>query len=308
MSQVEEHKFADLNMIYGRLLYAAATGGSVVIAEALMVWGARLNPGTRCMSDALSRAIHRGNLGVASVLCEHGALSSVPGVYLEGFTTQSQYRTPDILTMRITDQPSRLEASPVALMAPGESEWSLANMFGNCADFDPTNLPSPVDYMAGLTGWDVNVAIDDFTIAFSRPHRTMRSGVMVIDRHTGESFLNHTLAKTQETYVLNEAIQDAEDGGSMKLHVLTVKVLPTQKIESSLAVITDYKAAYGRLPKLDITPFNLTSSVSPDLTKRLLDLGYNIYEHNRPTWIFQGPFSMQRPIPSLADERLDLSW
>ena len=308
MSQLEEHKFADLNMIYGRLLYAAATGGSVVIAEALMVWGARLNPGTRCMSDALSRAIHRGNLGVASVLCEHGALSSVPGVYLEGYTTQSQYRTPDILTMRITDQPSRLEASPVALMAPGESEWSLANIFGNCADFDPTNLPSPVDYMAGLTGWDVNVAIDDFTIAFSRPHRTMRSGVMVIDRHTGESILNHIHTKTQETYVLNEAIEDAEDGGSMRLHVLTVKVLPTQKIESSLAVITDYKAAYGRLPKLDITPFNLTSSVSPDLTKRLLDLGYTIYEHNRPTWIFQGPFSMERPIPSLADEESDLSW
>ena len=308
MSQLEEHKFADLSTIYGRLLYAAATGGSVVIAEALMVWGARLNPDTHYMSNALSRAIYRGNIGVASVFCEHGALSRVPGVYLEGFMTQSQYRTPDILTTRIAGKPSRLEASPVALMASVEPEFIPGGLFVKCADFNPTNLPSPVDHMAGLTGWDANVAIDDFAIAFSRPHRTVRSGVMVVDRHTGEAFSQHIHAKWRKTYVLNEAICDAEDGGSIKLPVLTVKLLPTREIESSLAVIMDYKAAYGRLPKLDITPFNLTSSVSPDLTKRLLDLGYNIYEHDRPTCIFQRPFSMERPIPSLADEQLDWSW
>ena len=301
-SQSEENKLAELNIIYPRLLYAAATGGSVVIAEALMVWGARLKSGLRCMSDALSRAIYRMNFGVASVLCEHGALSNVAGVYLEGFTIQSQHRTPDILTMRIAHKPSRLEASPLALMASVESEFSPANIFGECADFNPTNLPSPVDHMAGLTGWGANVAIDDFAIAFSRPHRTLRSGVMVVDRHTGESNFKHIRPKTQETYVLNGAISNAEDGGSIRHHVLTVKLLPTQEIESSLAVIMVYKAAYGRLPKLNITPFNLTSTVSPDLTKRLLDLGYNIYEHHHPQCIYQNDFSMEQPIPSLADE------
>ena len=300
MSQLEEHKFADLNMIYGRLLYAAATEGSVMIAEALMVWGARLSTGTRCMVDALSRAIYRGNFGVASVFCEHGALSRVPGVYLEGFPTISQYRTPDILTMRIAGQPWRLEASPVALMASVESGVNLAKVLGKCADFNSTVLPSPVDYMAGLTRWDVNVAIDDFAIALGRPHRTVCS-----DRHTGESIFKHIHT---QTYVLDEAIRDAEDGGSIKLHVLTVKLLPTQEIESSLAVIMDYKAAYGRLPKLDITPFNLTSSVSPDLTKRLLEMGYNSYEHHRPRFIYQDYFSIERPIPSLADEELHRSW
>ena len=307
-SQSEENKLAGLNIIYPRLLYAAATGGSVVIAEALMVWGARLKSGLRCMSDALSRAIYRMNFDVASVLCEHGALSNVAGVYLEGFTIQSQYRTPDVLTMRIAGEPSRLEASPMALLASLHPKCSPVDIFDKCADFDARTIPTSIDYIARLAEWDTNIAIDDFAIAFSRSHRNVLFGVVALGWHTGEDISKQTNTKMRETYVLNEAIQDAEDGGSMKHHVLTVKLLPMEEIESSLAVIMDYKAAYGRLPKLDITPFNLTSAVSPDLTKCLLDLGYNIYEHHRPMCIFQRPFSMEQTIPSLADEEADWSW
>ena len=128
-SPSKENKSPDPSMIYRRLLYAVATGGSVVIAESLMVWGTRINPDLRCMSDALSRAIYRGKFGVASVLCEHGALSNVPGVYLEGLKVQSLYRTPDISTMRVADQPSQFEASPVALMASVHSNYSATNLF-----------------------------------------------------------------------------------------------------------------------------------------------------------------------------------
>ena len=307
-SQSEENKLAELNTIYPPLLYAAATGGSVVIGEALMVWGARLKSGVRCISDALSRAIYRMNFGVASVLCEHGALSTVAGIYLEGFTIQSQYRTPDILTMRIAGQPSRLEASPVALMASLQPKRSRLKMFGKCADFDARLIPTSIDYMARLAEWDTNIAIDDFAIAFSRSHRTVRFGVVVIDRHTGEHISQHRHAKRGATYVLNEAIDYEEDWGSTRLSELPMKLLPISDIENSLARIMGYGAAYGRLPKLDITHFNRTSSVSPDLTKRLLDLGYNIYQHPRPRYRFQGRFSMEQPIPSLEDEEPDEDW
>ena len=305
MSQTEEPRSPEPDMIYRRLLYAAATGGNVVIAESLMVWGMRLDPGLRCMSDALSRAIYRGNFGVASVLCKHGAFSNVPGVYLEGFTIQSLYRTPDILTMRIADQPSQLEASPVALMATVQTNYSAANLFGKCADFNPTTVHTSVDYMARLTEWDANIAIDDFAVAFSRPYGTVRSSLRVVDRHTGEVSFTKLHTKKQETYVMDEATDAEQDGGSLRFHVLTVKLLPVRDIQSSLAILMDYKAAYGRLPKLDITPYNLTSSVPPDLTKRLLDLGYSIYEHHRPRIIVSSPFSMTRPIPSLADKGAD---
>ena len=304
-SQSEEHKPPDPNMIYRRLLYAAATGGSVEIAESLMVWGTRLDPGLRSMSDALSRAIYRGNFGVASVFCEHGALANVPGVYLEGFTTQSLNRTPDILTMRIADQPSQLEASPVALMASVQNNYSATDLLGKCADFNPTTTLNSVDYMASLTEWDAKVAIDDFAVACCRPYRTVRSGVMVIDRHTCEAIFRRIHTKRQETYVMDEATDADQNGGSLRFHVLTVKLVPVQDIQSSLAILMDYKAAYGRLPKLDITPYNLTSSVSPDLTKRLLGLGYSVYEHHRPRSIVSSPFSMERPIPSLADEKAE---
>ena len=50
-----------------------------------------------------------------------------------------------------------------------------------------------------------------------------------------------------------------------------------------------------------MTPYNLTSSISPDLIKRLLDLGYGVYEHHHPNSIHSSSFPMERPIPSLAD-------
>ena len=301
-SQLGEDKSPDPNMIYRRLLYAAATGGSVAIAESLMVWGTRLDPGLRCMSDALSRAIYRGNFGVASVLCKHGALSNVPGVYLEGFRIQSLYRKPDIWAMRFVDLLSQLEASPVALMASLQTKYSVTNLFGKCADFNPTATLNSVDCMARLAKWNAEIAIDDFAVAFSRPYRIVRSGVMVIDRHTGEAVSKRIHTKKQETYVMDEATDADQGGGSLRFHVLTVKLLPVQDIQSSLAILMDYKAAYGRLPKLDITPYNLTSSASPDLTKRLLDLGYSVYEHHRPRSIVSSSFSMTRLIPSLAGE------
>lgn len=302
-SQLKEHQFLDLKMIYGRLLYAAATGGNVVIAEALMVWGAKFGTNLRCMPDALSRAIFRGNLDVASVFCDHGALSNVPGVYLEGFKIQSQYRTTDILTMRIADRPSQLEATPMALMASvNNSKYTPMRMFSKCADFDTTTTPASSDYIARLTEWDPEIAIDDFAVAFNSPCRNVRSAVMTIDQYTGDAIPKQRHDKEQQTYVLDEDTEWAQDGGSIRLHVLTVKLLPIQDIENSLVMLMKYKGAYGRLPKLNITPFNLTSSVSLDLTKRLLDLGYSLFEHHRPLTIFRGPFSMKRPIPCLADE------
>lgn len=241
-SHSKEHQFSDLKMVYGRLLYAAATGGNVVIAEALMVWGAKFDTSLRCIPDALSRAIFRGNLGVASVFCDHGALSNVPGVYLEGFKIQSQYRTPDILTMRIADRASQLEATPTALMASvqSKSNYTPVRVFGKCADFDTTTIPTSVDYIARLTEWDPEIAIDDFAVAFSRPYRNVHSAIMVIDLCTGEAIPKQRRDKEQETYVLDEDTELAQDGGSIKLHVLTVKLLPIQDIESSLVMLMEY--------------------------------------------------------------------
>ena len=304
-SQLKEDQFLDLKMIYGRLLYAAATGGNVVIAEALMVWGAKLDTDLCCMPDALSRAIFRGNLRVASIFCDHGALSNVPGVYLEGFKIQSQYRTPDILTIRIADRPSQFEATPVAIMASvqNKSNYTPMHMFTKCADFDTTITPASFDYIARLTEWDPEIAIDDFAVAFSSPYRNVRSAVLAIDQYTGEAI-------SKQTYVLDQGTYWAQYDGSIVLHVLTVKLLPTQDIESSLMMLIKYKSAYGRLPKLNITPFNRTSSVPLDLTKRLLDLGYTLFEHHRPSGLYSRPFSMKRPIPccSADDEAFDDSY
>lgn len=303
-SQLKEHQFLDLKMIYGRLLYAAATGGNVVIAEALMVWGAKFETNLSSMPDALSRAILRGNLRVASVFCDHGALSNVPGVYLEAFKLQSQYRTPDILTMRIADRPSQFEATPMALMASvqNESNYNSMDMFSECADFYTTTIPASFDWIARLTEWDPEIAIDDFAVAFSSPYRNVRSAVMAIDQYTGEAIHKQRRDKEQQTYVSDQDTEWAQGCNSIGFHPLTVKLLPTQDIESSLVILMKYKGAYGRLPRLNITPFNLTSSVSLDLTKRLLDLGYSHSEQHRPPYIVMGSFSMKQPIPCLAEE------
>ena len=302
-SQLKEHQLLDLKKIYGRLLYAAATGGNVATAEAIIVWSAKFGDNLCCMPNALSRAIFRGNLDVASVFCNHGALANVPGVYLEGFQVQSQYITPDILTIRIADHPSQLEATPLALMASVQNKpnYNSMEMFSKCADFDTTSTPASFDYIARLTEWDPEIAIDDFTVAFSSPYRNVRSVLTAIDQYTGEAIPKQRRDNEQQTYVLDEDTDRAQDGGSIVWYVLTVKLLPFQEIESSLLILMKYKGAYGRLPKLNITSFTLTSSISLDLTKRLLDLGYSLVEFHRPSCIMSGPFSMERPIPCSAD-------
>ena len=293
-----------LKTIYRRLPYAVATGGNVVIAEALMVWGAKFDANLCCIPDALSRAIFRGNHRVASVFRDHGALSNVPGVYLEGFKIQSQYRTPDILTIRIADRPSQLEATPMALMAfvQDKTNHSHMKLFSKCVDFDTKTIPASLDYIDRLKEWDPEIAIDDFTVAFSSPYRNDRSAVTIIDRYTGEAIHNQRQEREKHTHVLDEDTLEAQDGGSIDLHVLTVKLLPTQDIESSLVMLGRYKSAYGRLPKLNITAFSLMSSVSLVLTKRLLDLGYTYIENDILLGTYTRPFSMKQPILCLADE------
>ena len=77
-------------------------------------------------------------------------------------------------------------------------------------------------------------------MAFSRPYRTVRSGLVAKKFRT----------KEQETYVMDEATDSEQDGGSIRFHVSTVKLLPVQDIQSSLAMLMDFKAAYGRLSRL----------------------------------------------------------
>ena len=299
--QLKEHQSSDLNMIYGRLLYAAATGGDSIIAEALMIWGAKFNTSLRCIPDALSRAIFRGNFSVASVFCDHGALSKISGVYLEGFKIQSQYRTSDVLTIRIADRASQLKATPTALMKSIQSEsgYISRGMFRKCADFDTATAPATLDYIAILAKWEPEIAIDDFAVAFESSYKKAHSGLLFLDPHTGKAIPMQRQPKELHTYVMDEDTEAAQDGGSIRYHILTVELLPTKDIESSLAMLREYKAAYGRLPKLDITAFN-HSSVSQDLTKLLLDLGYSMYEHEHPGMRFEDTFSMERPIPPLA--------
>lgn len=297
--QLKEYQNLDLKMIYRNLLYAAATAGNVVIAEALLVWGARFDTDLGCMPDALSRAIFRGNLDVASIFCDHGALTNVPGVYLEGFRIQTHYRTPDILTMRIADQPLQFKATPTAQMAsvPMESHYNPRMMLRKCADYKSTSIPVSFDYMARLTEWDPDIAIDDFAVALSSSRRNVLSAGMAVDNVTGAIIPKQTYDKEQQTYVMDQATMDAQDGGSIRFSVLTLDLLPSQDIEKSLVTLMQYKSAYGRLPKLNITSSNLTSSVSLDLTKRLLDLGYSLIEQNHPSWISTDSFSMDRPLP-----------
>ena len=53
--------------------------------------------------------------------------------------------------MRVADQPSQLEASPMVLMTSVHSNYSATNLFCECADFNPMTTRTSVDYMASLT-------------------------------------------------------------------------------------------------------------------------------------------------------------
>ena len=286
----KEHQFSDPTKIYRRLLYAAATGGNFKIAKALMAWGAKFDTSLHCMANALSRAIFRGNQSVLSLFGEHGALLNVPGVYLEGFSIQSQYRTPDILALRITDRPLQLEATPVALLASlGDTFHTAPNLFRNFADFDPTITPLAVDPIAQLTKWDPQIAIDDFAVDYNRHERYDRT----------DFFIAMQMHKTGGLiYVKDEATNSIEEsGGSTRPYVPTVKLPSIHDLEGSWVMLKEHEAAYGLLPKLDITAAYLMLSPPPYLTKRLLNLGYSYVGYEGLQACTSRRLSMERPLP-----------
>lgn len=170
-SKSMDHLLLDLKMKSGHLLYAAATGGNVEIAEILLFHGAKIDNGLRYASSALARAVYRGNFKVAKVFCEHGALSNAPGLYLEGYPTQSQYRKPDTLLMRIGDQPLYLEATPAELLVSHANMTEPNWFFYKCPDFNRTKIATSVDTVARIAVWGPEIAIDDIAVAFGSSFR-----------------------------------------------------------------------------------------------------------------------------------------
>lgn len=80
---------------------------------------------------------------------------------------------------------------------------------------------------------------------------------------------------------------------------MTMNLLSNRDIQTQLGLVRKYSAAYGRLPKLNITAFNITSAVPLELTEQLLTLGYVYYEHSSGT-TYISSFSMTDPIPTLG--------
>ena len=88
----------------------------------------------------------------------------------------------------------------------------------------------------------------------------------------------------------------------MRVHVITITLLSTRPLEPQIEILAKYKAAYGRLPKLDITAFNKSSAVPEALISQLLDLGYTLYEHVKPRMISSARIDAKRGIPQLGTD------
>lgn len=81
-------------------------------------------------------------------------------------------------------------------------------------------------------------------------------------------------------------------------HIATMDLLSNRDMETQLSLLRKYRAAYNRLPRLNVTAFNLNSAVPLELTEQLLDLGCIHYEH----WgedNYGSSFSMEESIPTL---------
>ena len=161
----QQDAISDFNSDFGCLLYAAASGGHVEVVEVLLVYGAKLDPNLSSVSSAIVRALYYGNIGVASALAQHGAgindhESKTPGVYLKGYAVQSQYKTTDILAVRIGNQPLCLKSPPSAFLASDVTKDDL--LFHGF--WSKVKVSTPIENMNLMAGWGPEIAIDNYNV------------------------------------------------------------------------------------------------------------------------------------------------
>ena len=250
----------------GRLLYAAASGDNVLIAEYLFSNGVQINASSRPGSGALARAVYRNNLHVARVLLERGADLRRPGMYVEARDRRPLREDRSYGGKDYQRQSYWLEATPIKLGNRVRNQHAKTKLF-DMYDWSHASSRGPWDEVAEeladiekISQWPTGFAIDDFEI-FVGDEKEAQSRDLIDDYFSSDDIQLSTLS-SQALHVLDLTIEDHRDGGSIQYRTPEIIWDSQKSIDDQINLVQRYMKGLGRRAVVNIPIYDALPSVS----------------------------------------------